>query len=117
MENGMIAYCGLNCAGCPAYLATQANDREALEQVVAKLREEYDFDHEGFTADNVLCNGCVGQGRTASYCSECEIRACGIEHGVVNCAYCDDYACEKLESFLAQVPTARQTLDALRDTL
>ena len=31
----MIAYCGLVCTACPAYIATQANDRAALEQVAA----------------------------------------------------------------------------------
>ncbi|MBN1875577.1 MAG: DUF3795 domain-containing protein, partial [Anaerolineae bacterium] len=34
----IIAYCGLNCAECPAYLATQANDMEALEHVAEEWR-------------------------------------------------------------------------------
>jgi hypothetical protein len=37
----MIAYCGLVCTDCPAYVATQANDRDALERVAAQWREEY----------------------------------------------------------------------------
>jgi hypothetical protein len=32
----IIAYCGLVCADCPAYIATPANDREALERVAAQ---------------------------------------------------------------------------------
>ena len=27
----IVAYCGLECTGCPAYVATQADDRAALE--------------------------------------------------------------------------------------
>jgi len=32
--NKIVAYCGLVCSDCPAYIATQANDRAALERTV-----------------------------------------------------------------------------------
>ena len=32
----IIAYCDLVCTDCPACIATQANDRAALEQVAAR---------------------------------------------------------------------------------
>ena len=38
MDN-MIAYCGLVCSDCQAYVATQANDPAALERVAAEWRE------------------------------------------------------------------------------
>ena len=50
--NQMIAYCGLTCTDCPAYVATQENDREALENVAAEWREEYNA--PGITVDDVL---------------------------------------------------------------
>jgi len=31
----IIAYCGLVCSDCPAYTATQADDRAALERLCA----------------------------------------------------------------------------------
>ena len=34
----IIAYCGLVCSDCSAYVATQANDQEALERVAAQWR-------------------------------------------------------------------------------
>lgn len=37
----MIAYCGLVCTNCPAYVATQADDRDALEKVAAQWREQF----------------------------------------------------------------------------
>jgi hypothetical protein len=112
----IIAYCGLICTDCPGYVATQANDRDALERVAAQWREE--FDAPNITVESVICDGCLGtQGRKGSHCFECEIRACGLEHAVVNCAHCADYACEKLEEFFGFVPEARTTLDGIRDGL
>lgn len=112
----MIAYCGLVCTDCPAYIATQADDRAALERVAAQWREE--FNAPDITVESVICDGCLGSdGRHCSHCFECEIRACGMERGVVNCAYCDDYACEKLGGFFGFVPDARATLDGIRQSL
>jgi hypothetical protein len=94
--NTMIAFCGLNCAACEAYLATQANDLAAQQRVLAKWRH----------------------GRAGGYCSQCPIRACGVERKVTNCAYCADYStCEKLAGFFTQAPAAKTTLDEIRRTL
>ena len=112
----IIAYCGLNCGDCPAYVATQANDRGALERVAAQWREQ--FNSPEITADSIICDGCLASnGRLAGYCSMCEIRACAVERNVVNCAHCADYACEKLEGFFGHAEGARQTLDAIRAAL
>ena len=112
----IIAYCGLICTDCPAYTATQADDRAALEQVAAQWREEYNAPN--LTVESVICDGCLGSdGRHCSHCAECEIRACGMDRGVVNCAYCADYACEKLEGFFGLVPEVRATLDGIRQSL
>jgi hypothetical protein len=114
----IIAYCGLVCTDCPAYIATQADDRDALERVAAQWREE--FNAPEITADSIICDGCLGNdgGRLSGYCSVCEIRACGVARGVVNCAHCAEYArqggCEKLEGFFAHAPDARTVLDEVR---
>jgi hypothetical protein len=67
----------------------------------------------------VTCDGCLAfDGRLGGYCSNCPIRACGVEKGVVNCAYCSDYeTCEKLAGFFGQAPAAKATLDAIRQSL
>lgn len=108
----IIAYCGLVCSDCPAFIATQADDRAALERVAAQWREE--FDAPDITVDSVICDGCLGGGHKCSHCFECEVRACGLERGVLNCAHCDEYACEKLEGFFGFVPDARAILDSVR---
>ena len=119
----IIAYCGLQCQNCDAYVATQSGDRAALEQVAAKWREQ--FNAPQITADGIVCDGCLagadGQ-RVAYYCSICAIRACAIERDLANCAHCADYVhndalCEKLAGFLAHSPEARATLDAIRSDL
>jgi len=114
--NKIIAYCGLVCSDCPAYIATQADDRAALEQVAAQWREEYNV--PDITVESVICDACVTvDGRHCSHWFECNIRACGMERGVVNCAHCDDYGCEKIEGFFGFVPDARATLDGIRQSL
>jgi hypothetical protein len=112
----IIAYCGLVCTDCDAYIATQANDLAALEQMVARAREQ--FKNPDLTIESATCDGCLGSGgRKCGYCFECQVRACGMERGVVNCAYCDDYGCEKLEGFFAMAPHARTSLDGIRASL
>ena len=113
MDNKIIAYCGLVCTDCPAYIATQADDRAGLEQVAAQWREAYNAPN--ITVESVICDGCLtDKGRKCSHTAECEIRACGVERGVANCAHCADYACEKLEGFFGFAPDARAVLDEIR---
>ncbi len=108
----LIAACGLDCSKCEAYIATQANDMAALEQVAAKWREEYHAPN--IQASNILCDGCMAGGRTVGNCSECKIRLCAIDRGQENCAACPDYACDQLTAFFKMVPQAKETLDGLR---
>ncbi len=111
--NRIIAYCGLVCTDCPAYIATQANDRAALERVAAQWREE--FNAPDITVESVICDGCLtDQGRKCGHCFECDVRACAMALAVANCAHCGDYACEKLEGFFDFVPDARTLLDSIR---
>jgi hypothetical protein len=52
--------------------------------------------------------------RMVAYCVECAIRTCGLERGVENCAYCNDYACPKLLDFFKLVPQAQAVLEEIR---
>jgi hypothetical protein len=109
----IIAICGLSCCECEGYQATQANDLAWKERIVAKWREEYHNDQ--MTVEAVTCDGCTTlNGRLGGYCPHCEIRKCGVERQLDNCAACPDYACEKLEKFFLMAPAARQNLEALR---
>jgi hypothetical protein len=111
----MIAYCGLTCTECPAYIATQTNDAEAM----ARVAEQWSAEHSAqLTVEDCWCNGCLAEkGPWMSHCAECDIRACGVEKGVENCAQCDDYGCGKLSEFFGFVPAAKETLDGIRSVL
>lgn len=111
--NTIIAYCGLDCTQCPGYIATQADDHAALEQLAAQAREQ--FNRPDITIESVMCDGCLSaDGRLGGYCIECQVRACGLARGVVNCAHCDDYACDQLEAFWNLAPQARASLEDIR---
>ncbi|MFH0977059.1 MAG: DUF3795 domain-containing protein [Spirochaetota bacterium] len=97
----MTAYCGIDCAKCEGYIATQANDRKAIEGVAEKWRKQYNS--PDITAESVICDGCTKDNRLSGYCNYvCKIRPCAREKKVENCAYCPDYnTCKELAAFYA----------------
>ncbi len=113
----IIAVCGLNCAECDGYLATQANDEAAKQRVAAQWSKM--FNAPNIDAKYVTCDGCLAfDARLGGHCSECDIRACGVERGYANCAHCPEFGtCDKLSAFLVQVPPARATLEGIRNSL
>jgi len=93
----MIAFCGLICSECPTLIATQEDDDEKRKQV-AELWSKM-FNNE-IKPEEINCDGCLAKsGRLFRYCNVCEIRKCGQERHLKNCAYCEDYICKKLSSF------------------
>jgi hypothetical protein len=111
----MIAYCGLTCTECPAYIATQSHDVDAMARIAEEWSVEYNAQ---LTADDCWCSGCLAEkGPWMSHCAECGIRACGVGKGVENCAHCEDYGCGKLTEFFGFVPLAKETLDGIRTAL
>jgi hypothetical protein len=111
MEN-LIAYCGIDCARCPAYIAKQTNDDGLRTKTAAEWTKA--FGHEMKPAD-INCDGCSAPGQHILYCDQmCGIRKCAVGKQVATCAACPDYGCEILESFIKNVPEAKQTLENLR---
>jgi hypothetical protein len=108
----MIAFCGLDCNTCEAYIATQANDAVAMQNVLEKWRVDYNSPDMEISA--VTCDGCHATTRLGGYCSLCNVRKCALGKGLQTCAECPDYACKTLEHILAMVPQARANLEALR---
>jgi len=108
----MIAYCGLTCTECPAFLATQQDDDSQRAQVAEMWSKEFGAQYR---PEDINCNGCLSEdGRHIGYWDTCEIRACAQGKGVETCAHCDDYACEKLDALFATGHEARATLDEIR---
>jgi hypothetical protein len=108
----MIAYCGLVCTDCGAYIATQNNDDEKRRQIAEQWTKAY---NHPFQPSDINCVGCIPvAGLHVGHCGMCEIRKCGQEKDVKNCGWCPDYSCEKTEDFFKMVPDARKTLDTVK---
>jgi predicted nucleic acid binding AN1-type Zn finger protein len=112
----IIGVCGLDCAECLAYKATQADDNAARERVAEQWRKEYNV--PGITAAGINCDGCMAGGRLIGHCQECEPRLCAVGRGVANCGACPDYACEKIGKMQAFMPPdAKARLDGIHSAL
>jgi hypothetical protein len=110
-----IAYCGLVCTDCDTYIATQKNDDKLREAVAENWTKKY---NHKFEADDINCVGCIPvNGRHVGQCDVCEIRKCGQEKGVINCAYCSDYICGKLQKYFEMAPVMKANLEEIRKGL
>jgi hypothetical protein len=89
----LIAFCGLDCAQCPAWRGLARTSEEAR----GEFAKQWSTKSYPLTAKDLDCEGCVGpDDQLVSFCRSCEIRLCGTERGVLNCAHCADHPCEKL---------------------
>lgn len=109
----IIAYCGLNCSECPAYLATQKDDYEEIK----KIAKEWSNELMSFKPEDIYCDGCNMEGRIFSWCGECDIRICCRDKQIENCAYCEDYYCDYLKKPFENDPSAKERLDEIRENL
>ncbi len=110
----MIAFCGIPCHECGALEATKNNLDQKRAEVAQLWSKQFNAD---IKPEDINCDGCLSDGKQIfSYCNVCELRKCGKEKGVANCAHCDEYACSKLEDFFQMVPESKKTLDEIRDS-
>lgn len=111
--NQITAFCGLICSECGAFIATLDNDDDKRAEVAKLWSQQYQVD---LKPSDINCDGCTSDSeRLIGHCFACEIRKCGKEKRVQNCAYCDDYVCDKLNSFFKMAPDARKNLDSIRN--
>ena len=104
----LMAYCGLNCAKCPAFKATQADD----QMMRAKVAEEWSkLFNKTIDASDINCDGCLTAGRLFSHCAVCEVRKCGTERELENCGHCNEYPCSRLNFIFKAVPEVKAVLD------
>ena len=93
----MIAYCGLDCERCDAYLAT-INDDQELRKKTAKLWAE--LNNAPILPEHINCQGCrVG------------IRQCALKKGVTTCGECLNLEkCSIVDAILENNPSALKNL-------
>ena len=84
----LIAYCGLDCEKCDAYIATKNND-QALREKTAKLWSE--LNNATILPEHINCEGCRVDGKKTVYCdSLCQIRQCALKKAVSTCGDCPE---------------------------
>lgn len=105
----LIAYCGLDCEKCDAYLATINNDQK-LREKTAKLWSE--LNHATITPEQINCEGCRVDGIKTVYCeSLCGIRRCALNKGLETCGECGDMEkCPTVGAIIANDPAALKNL-------
>ncbi len=97
IDYAKLGYCGYRCDLCPG----RSQDRNIRRKMVdgwIKL-----FGHTSYTDENIPvakpCAGCKGSGEVAD--TQCQARACAREKGIILCADCDQFPCEKLRPLLS----------------
>ena len=106
-----IAYCGLDCEGCEARLAT-INNNDELRRKVAELWSE--LNGVEITPEMINCSGCRIDGVKTPYCDTlCPIRQCALTRKVETCGNCCEMeSCEKLGMITGNNPLALENLKA-----
>jgi Protein of unknown function (DUF3795) len=117
--NESVAYCGLVCSTCPIHLATLEADLTRKAEMRVVIANELSRIYGTTPKPEIItdCDGCkIADGRLFTGCADCEIRKCAFARDMINCAYCDDYACDKLNRHFAVDPGAREKLEEIRQT-
>lgn len=105
-----IAYCGLDCDKCNAYIATINND-ETLRKDTAELWSK--LNNAEITPDMINCHGCRKDGIKTPFCENiCQIRKCAVSKGCETCADCDSkHTCKILCTVTGNSPEAEERLN------
>ncbi len=95
-KESLVAVCGLYCGACPMYLATQSKDEEKQKA----LLKQFSGSPIKLKMEDILCDGCIGNGRVASFCRNCAMRTCPDDkQGVTRCSDCRDFPCSRITEF------------------
>ncbi len=108
----LIAFCGLNCENCDAYLATKNND-QTLREKTAKIWAE--LNNAPILPEHINCEGCRMDGTKTVFCSSlCEIRKCAVAKGLETCGECvGKSTCPKVGAIWQNDPQAKKNLESL----
>ena len=94
-KENLVASCGLYCGACPWYLATQENNEERLASIQKQFGGLMKLSRE-----DLLCDGCLGGGRLASFCRKCDIRdSATAKTKTRRCSECAEFACSRITGF------------------
>ncbi len=109
----LLAYCGINCEECEAFIAAKNDDIILKEKVANKWSKLYGTK---IKPEDINCQGCKSGGQKGHYCEKmCKISKCCIENNFESCAKCESYACKDLQEIFNCFLDAKKRLDCLRE--
>ena len=114
----MIAYCGLLCDNCPIHQATIEQDESRQQTMRVSISEECAKHYGLYLQPEEIndCDGCRSSSeRIFSGCLNCYIRKCAIQKDIESCAYCKDYACDRLKEHFLLDPGTQSRLEEMRN--
>ena len=101
----MVAYCGLDCRKCDAYVATINDDWKLRKKTAEKWSK---LNNAQILPEHINCHGCRADGIKTVFCQDiCAIRKCALKKKVEACKKCPDMKeCETIQTFLFDNPNA-----------
>lgn len=107
--NNLIAFCGLKCEKCDAYIATSTND-QVLREKTALLWSQ--LNNTTILPEHINCDGCRMDGKKTIFCSTmCPIRKCASQKGFETCGDCPQLnICNKVSQIHNNNSEARDNL-------
>lgn len=86
----LLGVCGLYCGACYHYRASFTEGRYLLEEAA----------RQGRSLEGFACKGCrSGALYLHAGCSQCKIRACAEDKGLIHCGLCSEFPCDRIEAF------------------
>ena len=107
----IIAFCGIDCSECAVFIASKENSEEKKQEVA----KEWSSADKPLQSEDIHCKGCFDSTDIFWYCSSCPVRACGLEKGVKNCAYCEKYPCLKLHEIYQEFTNPVKAIGRLQE--
>jgi hypothetical protein len=117
MMESSFAFCGLDCGNCPIHLATLEADPDVKASMRIDIADMLARIYKTTPKPEIIsdCDGCrLVNGRLFTGCANCEIRKCATDKNLGNCAYCSEYACDRLKRHFSFDPGAQINLERIR---
>ncbi|MCX5666862.1 MAG: sigma-70 family RNA polymerase sigma factor, partial [Candidatus Omnitrophica bacterium] len=86
----LLGYCGLFCGACYHCRAVFINGQHIMQEAALKGKDLSTFTCLGCRSNKLYMH---------PGCAECAIRACAQSKGLLHCALCEEYPCERLKEF------------------
>ena len=92
----IISKCGYRCDLCLAY-KKNIEKQDRRKELSEKWHTIFGF----FVApENIMCDGCTQGKNLKLQDADCPVRPCVLSKHIENCAYCNEYICEKIATRL-----------------